>query len=71
MQESVPVYVQRNDLDTPDPKILKYKEFHEQMNESIKREKEINERKRLYNREVGRTAVVHQVIILYYNLKQF
>jgi hypothetical protein len=61
MQQSVPVYLARTDMEQPNHKTLKYKEYHEQMNDTIRKEKELNEKKRLYNREVGRTAVVGKV----------
>ena len=50
LQESVPVYLKREDTEIPDKKVVKYQEYHEQMNESIRKEKDLNERKRLYNR---------------------
>lgn len=66
LQERVPVYLQK---ETPkehgvesNPAIRQHNEF---MNEYIVREKHANERKRLYNREVGRTAVVDKVILTY------
>jgi len=40
---------------------LKHKEYHEQVNEKVRIEKDLNDRKRMYNREVGRTAVVDKV----------
>ena len=52
LQESVPVYLKREDAEPTDKKVLKYKEYHEQMNETVRREKDLNERKRLYNRLV-------------------
>jgi hypothetical protein len=37
------------------------REHHENLNNSIRDERAMNERKRLFNREVGRTALVNQV----------
>ena len=50
LQESVPVYLKREDAESTDKKVLKYKEYHEQMNDTIRKEKDFNEKKRLYNR---------------------
>jgi len=63
MQQSVPVYLQRNDShgESSSHIPLKQKEYLEQMNEKIRMEKDLNDRKRMYNREVGRTAVVDKV----------
>eukprot|EP01038_Epipyxis_sp_PR26KG_P007000 gene7000-9565_t len=41
---------------------LKLEQYHSKMNDDIKREKDINERKRMYNKEVGRVAVVNQIL---------
>lgn len=47
------MYLKREDMEVPDKKIVKYKEYHEQMNETVRKEKDLNERKRLYNRYVN------------------
>lgn len=44
---------------------MKEKEFYETMTGNLKTETFVNERKRLYNREKGREAVVNQVCITF------
>lgn len=62
LQERIPVYLQKEV-----PKVHgvesnpAIRQQHELMKEYIVKEKNVNERKRLYNREVGRTAVVDKV----------
>ena len=41
---------------------LKLAQYQEVMNNNIVHEKALNERKRLYNREIGRKAVINEVL---------
>lgn len=41
---------------------MKLTEYQEKMKEAVEKEHSINHRKRVYNREVGRKAVVNQVL---------
>ena len=43
---------------------IKLSEYQKQMSKSIETEKDINERKRMFNRENGRKAVIPEVFIL-------
>ncbi len=66
MQESVPVYVQntenKNNHQFSESSNMKLQQYQQTMSENIRVERELNERKRLYNREVGRKAVVNAVL---------
>jgi hypothetical protein len=42
--------------------IISEKEFKESMRNSLKKETFINERKRLYNKEVSRQSIAHQIL---------
>ncbi len=63
MQTQTPVYLQNTDNrhqeSTHNPKMS---EYQQKMSDNIKVERDLNERKRLYNREVGRKAVVNEVL---------
>lgn len=69
MQETVPVYLQKDAKPQErnffphmsDQRKMTISEYQKTMGEVIKVEKDINERKRLYNREVGRKAIVNEV----------
>lgn len=69
LQATTPVYVVRND--TPAAGVssiiqpgreMKINEFNAKMSGLIKKEQDINERKRMHNKESGRIAVVDKVI---------
>lgn len=66
MQQNVPVQApvveSRSHEATQAPPSLRLQEYQARMSENIRAEREINERKRLYNREVGRKAVVNTVL---------
>lgn len=68
LQEQVPVYLRQPD--TPPARLqkplsegteMKLRDYQQKMSETIKQEREINERKRLYNMATGRKAVVNEV----------
>lgn len=70
IQSTVPVYLERRDEHNVNTTQgfgntatgYKLKEFNDAMSKVIVEEKGMNDRKRLYNREVGRKAVVNKII---------
>jgi hypothetical protein len=69
-QQEVPVYIEKRDEVDHNSSSgfgstaagYKAKEFNEKMSQYIVGEKDMNDRKRIYNREVGRKAVVNKII---------
>ena len=67
MQSSVPTYTQ-NIVNKPQENIvhsMKYKEFNDKMNGNTRTEQDLNYRKRLYHREIGRVSAVDGVSFTY------
>lgn len=64
MQSSVPTYTQ-NIVNKPQENIvhsMKYKEFNDKMNGNTRTEQDLNYRKRLYHREIGRVSAVDGIL---------
>jgi hypothetical protein len=66
MQTQTPVYLQNTDNRHQESnQTTKMSDYQQKMSDNIRVERDLNERKRLYNREVGRKAVVNEVCIQY------
>ncbi len=67
-QSDVPVYAPKHEEHAATQSFgetaagFKMKEYNDRMGQYILQEKDMNDRKRLYNREVGRKAVVNKII---------
>jgi hypothetical protein len=64
MQSSVPTYTQNITSKPQENAVvsMKYKEFNDNMNGTTRTEQDLNYRKRLYHREVGRVSAVDGIL---------